>query len=587
MLTHISIENFKGIRERVDLELKPITLLFGPNNAGKSTILHALLYAQEVFERHNLNADRTATGGPFNDLGGFHRMVHGHDLTQPIKLGFQFNLDEDDFPPYEHDADAFETVLETKADQLIEKLTSAKISVTIRWPERAEPAGPIVESCVIELNSRDFAEITFDDTSRQRRLKLLALDHPVFRRPYGEPDDERNSAGQPPRGHFPYKKAGNRDRSEISHDDPLYCAESPLSEPASIFASAFDEVSSLLKGNVEDGLLLPSREQDDALPRADASVGFVQTLYGRSGRDALGRIRDRFLKSSIRTPHLSSVDIELSMQRMAFDIAGLLNKIVTNALQALRRRLRDFRYLGPVREIPSRISAAPETPDPSRWSTGLGAWDHLQSCDGKFVEEVSDWLSNPGRLNAGVRLNRRNLIPLDLAQKVLADLPSRRPSSKSLDNAAKQLAALPAERRVFLVPNDSEIELSLHDVGVGISQLIPVVVTALDESAKLAAIEEPEYHLHPRLQADVADLFVAAARIHGKQCLIELHSEHVILRLQRLIREGKLAPGELSVNVVRRIASATRIDALRLDQDGDFLDDWPGGFFPERLRELL
>ena len=40
MITGISIENFKGIGERIDLQLKPLTLLFGANSAGKSTILH-------------------------------------------------------------------------------------------------------------------------------------------------------------------------------------------------------------------------------------------------------------------------------------------------------------------------------------------------------------------------------------------------------------------------------------------------------------------------------------------------------------------------------------------------------------------
>ena len=57
MITGITIENFKGIRERVKLDFRPITLLFGANSAGKSTILHALHYAREVFERHNLDAE--------------------------------------------------------------------------------------------------------------------------------------------------------------------------------------------------------------------------------------------------------------------------------------------------------------------------------------------------------------------------------------------------------------------------------------------------------------------------------------------------------------------------------------------------
>jgi hypothetical protein len=85
MITGISIQNFKGISERVTLDLRPITLLFGANSAGKSTILHALHYAREVFERHNLDVDRTVGGGAYVDLGGFRRIlprINGADPTQ-------------------------------------------------------------------------------------------------------------------------------------------------------------------------------------------------------------------------------------------------------------------------------------------------------------------------------------------------------------------------------------------------------------------------------------------------------------------------------------------------------------------------
>lgn len=84
MITGITIENFKGIREPVRLDFRPITLLFGANSAGKSTILHALHYAREVFERHNLDADTTITGGKHIDLGGFKHFIHRHDSNDAL-----------------------------------------------------------------------------------------------------------------------------------------------------------------------------------------------------------------------------------------------------------------------------------------------------------------------------------------------------------------------------------------------------------------------------------------------------------------------------------------------------------------------
>ena len=102
MITKIAIENFKGIGERVEVELRPLTLLFGPNSAGKSSILHALHYAREIFERQNINPDRTIAGGGFVDLGGFPAFVHNHDLGQEVKISIQLDLRGTGLPDYGH-----------------------------------------------------------------------------------------------------------------------------------------------------------------------------------------------------------------------------------------------------------------------------------------------------------------------------------------------------------------------------------------------------------------------------------------------------------------------------------------------------
>jgi hypothetical protein len=216
MLTHISIENFKGIRDRVEIELKPITLLFGPNSAGKSTILHALLYAQEVFERHNLNADTTAAGGPYVNLGGFGQMVYAHDLKRAIKLGFRFKLDDGEFLPYKHDED--ELQMTTGAPK------SAGVEVAIGWSKHREPFEPFIMSCLLQLDGSDFARIVFDDNSKERRLQLLCLDHPLFTRDDGELSIYLSGGHFPLQGHYPYERT--REPNDVSDEDPLLCAES-------------------------------------------------------------------------------------------------------------------------------------------------------------------------------------------------------------------------------------------------------------------------------------------------------------------------------------------------------------------------
>ena len=86
MITAFTVKNFKAIGDdKVKIELKPITLLFGANSAGKSSILHALNYAYSVFCDHNLNAEYNTHHDSNFNLGGFSRFVHDNDLKRCVR----------------------------------------------------------------------------------------------------------------------------------------------------------------------------------------------------------------------------------------------------------------------------------------------------------------------------------------------------------------------------------------------------------------------------------------------------------------------------------------------------------------------
>jgi predicted ATPase len=93
-LSRIEIENFKGIGRRQAADLKPITLLFGPNSVGKSTILQALHYLREILERGNIDPDVTIAGGLI-DLGGFATLVHNHELGRAVRLKVAMDLSDE------------------------------------------------------------------------------------------------------------------------------------------------------------------------------------------------------------------------------------------------------------------------------------------------------------------------------------------------------------------------------------------------------------------------------------------------------------------------------------------------------------
>ena len=111
----------------------------------------------------------------------------------------------------------------------------------------------------------------------------------------------------------------------------------------------------------------------------------------------------------------------------------------------------------------------------------------------------------------------------------------------------------------------------------------------------LTAIEQPELHIHPRVQVRLGDLFAKQAG-EGRVFLLETHSEHLILRLLRRIAQTSrgeldgapaLRPDDVSVVYVRQVDREVQLTRLRVDATGEFVDRWPEGFFEEREDELF
>jgi predicted ATPase len=133
--------------------------------------------------------------------------------------------------------------------------------------------------------------------------------------------------------------------------------------------------------------------------------------------------------------------------------------------------------------------------------------------------------------------------------------------------------------------NDPVIRTS-SDVGFGFTQIMPVIVQGVVSRADVICVEQPEIHLHPRLQAELTDFLIDTAKNNRNQWIIETHSELLVRRLQRRIREGSLDLDQVSVLYVDPISSqSSRIMELRLDEAGEFIDEWPEGFFDEGFNE--
>ena len=154
------------------------------------------------------------------------------------------------------------------------------------------------------------------------------------------------------------------------------------------------------------------------------------------------------------------------------------------------------------------------------------------------------------------------------------------------------------------IPSNAPTACSGYPVSrIPLSPLVPVIVASLRKQDGVLGIEQPELHVHPAIQVGMGDLFIKAANgdhdrlSSGMTLIIETHSEHIMLRLLRRVREqteGEVPPGmlgltpdDLSVIYVEASVEGVRFRPLRVSSDGDFVDRWPHGFFAERAEELF
>lgn len=151
-------------------------------------------------------------------------------------------------------------------------------------------------------------------------------------------------------------------------------------------------------------------------------------------------------------------------------------------------------------------------------------------------------------------------------------------------------------RVVFKDINNANIEISNLDLGFGVSQVLPILIAATKYNNIDIAVEQPELHLHPKLQMDLADNFIKSYKENNNQFIIETHSEHILLRIMKRMRhtaEDKpdrdksldLTPDDVCLLYVDSDDKSTWINELELDTDGVLLDPWPNGFFEEGSKE--
>jgi hypothetical protein len=248
-----------------------------------------------------------------------------------------------------------------------------------------------------------------------------------------------------------------------------------------------------------------------------------------------------------------------------YSIKSVLRQIFVGFGNILRTGLSEITYIGPIRNRIKRNHLPESYIDPAKWFDGSSAWDTLANCDQEFLDQVNHWMLD--RLKTGYVFQKKE------------------------------------NSEISIINTQNNAELRPIDVGVGISQILPVVVAALQTKNGFLAIEQPELHIHPALQVELGDLFLSCVQNSNVCLLIETHSEHLLLRIMRRIRETferseqsnmrhftkgtDSTPDQVGVFYVEIDRGKTVAREMPLNVRGELVKSWPGGFFEEDLEEVL
>lgn len=230
--------------------------------------------------------------------------------------------------------------------------------------------------------------------------------------------------------------------------------------------------------------------------------------------------------------------------------------VVEDLSLAIRRELEGISYLGPLRRKPERDYPWNKTKPGEVGIDGRSAIDALLASallkgeeQNHIVHGVSHWL----------------------ARMKVADRLEVRQQGRS--------------NRYELIVHRDGVACNLRDVGIGVSQVLPVLVVAyFAPPGSTIVLEEPEIHLHPLAQSVLAELFVVISQQRKVQFIVETHSEHLFRRMQTLMARQQVSANEATMYFVERDSKSARLRALELDGYGR-VKNWPEGFFGDALGE--
>jgi predicted ATPase len=606
MITKWKLFNFKSVRQETELDFGPLTILAGANSSGKSTLIQSMLLISQTVSS-KVPSQSVVLNGSLVKLGQFDDIKTQSSDSDQISIGWVCEkltdgLDAQLGSTFDPDrmsffADygmlrevnariSFDTKGEeqrTELAQLHPKLFATEINSLIRDEDGTERR----MSLTVSRRQKGFSDK--DLTEEELDLSQLRFEVSIDDRSFNEVRHRFSSAipiGSTVQHFFPdiltikYNVANERARQ-------FYNALVQRSvRPGTARSARLSEV--IVPGSALNILRQYLRDEANLLNKA---LGLQADLFGelqsvplpillekldnltfQEKRLIRARLDDESFFKDIVKAFLSSQSEQFKIARVRFPDA------VRDSVNYIRASFsKGMKYLGPLRDEPKSLYPLSAATDPK--DVGL---------KGEYTAAVLNLYQDA----------LISYIPTSAFAKPQID---RRPTTRKLQTAVidwltyfgvandvntKDLGKLGHELKI--TPDSTMKPIDLTHVGVGVSQVLPILVSCiLAEPDTTLIFEQPELHLHPKVQTLLGDFFLSMALLK-KQCILETHSEYLINRLRY-----RAAAAEGSDNLARiikmyfveRTEGASKFRDVIVNNYGAILD-WPEGFFDQSQREV-
>jgi AAA15 family ATPase/GTPase len=566
MISSYIIHNFKAYGKKQNIKFKPITLLYGPNSKGKTSLLQSLLLLkQSKLDRPAQSA--LSFNGEILSLGNYRNVVFNHEVDKDITFGFEIDLNQ----PFDK---LNKTII------LLSFLKARKLRIEFGFSQnniQENIENTILKNISIYANEEKSPICVYENLLKPphfKSFKLIKVDYenPVFLKIWekhklkviGENVDKLYGKINEFKSRYPnYQK----DIKKFLSDSDAAKVDTGVSKNVLPILMLMNEVSNMVvkfKG-LEDKDIFTEIKKIDPKNSGASSINSRNYLPMQSDSG----IND--LKESMSLASTIMEDRKLFNSEQHFkdfpepispftDLFNELNSITIGLSSLVDKFIDNLYYLGPLRSYPKRIYNIENVDLSYVGYDGANSPYILYNMTKENLDVINDYLK---------RFNIDYKIWID---DIKTNIGTKYFALELYDEVHHRVS-------------------SYADVGFGISQITPIIIQSFISKNSMISIEQPEVHIHPKLQAELGSLFSTCIKEpYNNSFLIETHSENLILRLQKLIKKKEISNEDIAVYFIDKSANpevGSTILPLRLDEDGDFMDRWPKGFFEESIQEIL